>query len=63
MLTGKYIGRNHVLFKKTALIIRHPTLARHVAAQFDDLTLPRALTHGWRTFPASHFIIKETNNV
>lgn len=45
-------GLRPALRGKTALVQEHAT---YDAAQFDDLSLPHRLTHGWTLFPPGSF--------
>jgi hypothetical protein len=49
-----YIGPNEELKGKTALI---KVLGEGIyEVQFDDLKLPKTLTHGWTKFPSDYFL-------
>jgi hypothetical protein len=54
---GTYIGPLTMLKGKTALLQRSTPDSIHVKAQFDDLSLPHSITHGWTPFHASDFSV------
>lgn len=55
---GTFIGADPDLKGKTALL-HSSGQAGVILAQFDDLSLPMSLTHGWPRFQESLFEIDE----
>lgn len=50
-----YVGKLKKLKGKTAIVIRESIHSPLVRAQFDDLMLPKNVTHGWSIFAATDF--------
>lgn len=56
-MKGTYIGPLHKLQGRTAIIRNIDYIPGRLEAQFDDLSLPNHLTHNWRSFLKSEWIL------
>ncbi len=55
MLHGTYVGSEPGLNGEKALLM--PCDGDHWKAQFDDLSLPHDLTHGWTVYPKNLWVL------
>ncbi len=61
MKHGTYVGPDSKLKGEKALVREDPeSKTRGVLAQFDNLDLPKELTHGWASFYAHDFELDKT---
>lgn len=63
-IKARYIGNNAWLKGKTAILKNIDYMPGRCEAQFDDMSLPSHITHGWRSYETKDWeIISITSDV